>query len=192
MLRFPRLPSARLIQWAGALATLAMLAVLAWLGATVFWSLNTPTTVPPPVAIETDPVRAAQSITGRHLFGEAPAAPARPVVAKATVLPDLTLRGVVAPSRPGQAGAAVLAIAGKPAIAVREGEEVAPGVKLTRVLPGSVEIERDGQSQTLALAERGKSQPSPNPSLTERGRGQPSPTAAPTRRGRGQSSNTDE
>ncbi|MGZ8267385.1 MAG: type II secretion system protein N [Burkholderiales bacterium] len=153
---FPAPSAARLVKWAGMLATLAMLAMLAWLGARVFWSLNTPTTVAPPVGIETDPVRAAQSIAARHLFGEAPAT--APVVLKAAALPDIVLRGVIAPSQPGRPGAAVLTIAGKPAVAVRAGEEVAPGAKLVRVLPGSVEIERSGHVQTLSLADRGKAQ----------------------------------
>lgn len=157
MPRFPSLPGARLAQWAGALATLAMLGLLAWLGATVFWRLNTPETVAPLAAIETDPQRAAQAITSRHLFGEAPRLAAGAV--KATVLTDIALRGVVAPSRPGQLGIAVLAIAGKPATAVREGDEVAPGVRLTKVLPASVELERGSQVQSLPLPERGKSQP---------------------------------
>jgi general secretion pathway protein C len=157
---FPALPAARLVQWAGVLATVAVLTLLAWLGATVFWSFNTPTSVAPPAAIETDPVRAAQSIAVRHLFGETATAP---VVAKASVLPDIVLRGVVAPSLPGRRGIAVLAIGGKPAIAVQSGEEVAPGIKLARVLPTSVELDRAGQTQALSLPERGKVPTAKNP-----------------------------
>ncbi len=159
MPRFFPLPAARLVQWAGVLSTLAMLGLLAWLAATVFWSLNTPTTVAPLGAIETDPARAAQSIAARHLFGEAPKA--GPALVKATVATDIALRGVVAPSQPGQRGLAVLAIAGKPPISVREGDEVAPGVKLRKVLPKGVELEREGQVQSLPLPERGKGQQPP-------------------------------
>jgi general secretion pathway protein C len=162
MPRFAPLPGARLLQWSGALALAAMIAMLAWLGANIFWSLTTPATPTPVVAIETDPVRAAQSITARHLFGEAPQAGA--AVVKAVVLPDITLRGVVAPSRPGRPGIAVLAVAGKPPISVREGEEVVPGVTLHRVLPRSVELERGRQVQSLALPERATpAQPAPPP-----------------------------
>jgi general secretion pathway protein C len=152
MPRLLPLPTARVIQWSGVLAMVAMLALLAWLGATIFWSLTAPVVSAPVVAIETDPVRAAQSITARHLFGEAPQAGT--AVVKAVVLPDITLRGVVAPSRPGRPGVAVLAVAGKPPISVREGEEVVPGVNLHRVLPRSVELERGRQVQSLSLPER--------------------------------------
>lgn len=151
MPRFLPLSAARLVQWSGVLATVAMLALLAWLGAGIFWSLTTPVASAPAVAIETDPARAAQSVAARHLFGEAP--PPGTAV-KAVVLPDITLRGVVAPSRQGRPGVAVLTVAGKPPIAVREGEEVAPGVSLHRVLPRSVELERGRQVQTLSLPER--------------------------------------
>ena len=151
MPRFLPLPAARVAQWAGILATIAMLALLAWLGARIFWSITTPVASPPVVAIETDPARAAQAVASRHLFGEAPLPGA---AVKAVVLPDITLRGVVAPSREGRPGVAVLTVAGKPPISVREGEEVVPGVVLHRVLPRSIELERGRQVQTISLPER--------------------------------------
>lgn len=147
----------RLVRWAGMLSTVAMLALLAWLGAVVFWSLNTRSaSAPPPATLETDPVRAAQTIVTRHLFGEVQAAPV--AAAKAPALPDVALRGVIAPSQPGRPGSAILAIGGKPAIAVKAGDEIAPGAKLVRVLPGSVEIEQGAEVKTVSLAERGKAQ----------------------------------
>jgi len=152
MPRFQPLHTARVAQWSGVLATMAMLGLLAWLGARIFWSLTTPVASPPVVAIETDPARAAQNITARHLFGEAPLPGA--AVVKAVVLPDITLRGVVAPSGKGRTGVAVLTVAGKPPISVREGEEVVPGVTLHRVLPRSIELERGRQVQTISLPER--------------------------------------
>lgn len=165
MPRFAALPAPRLVRWAGVLATLAMLALLAWVGAIVFWSLNTPAAVAPIAAIETDPARAAQAIVGRHPFGESPKPGA--TVVKAAVVTDIALRGVVAPTRPGRAGVAVLAIAGKPPVAVREGDEVAPGVKLARVLPTSVELERGTHVQSLSLPERGKSAQAAPPARRE-------------------------
>ena len=152
MPRLAPLPGARVIQLSGVLALVAMIALLAWLGATIFWSLTMPTPSTPVVAIESDPVRAAQSIASRHLFGESPQAGA--ALVKAVVLPDITLRGVVAPSRPGRPGIAVLAIAGKPPVSLREGDEVVPGVTLHRVLPRSVELERGRQVQSLPLPDR--------------------------------------
>jgi hypothetical protein len=148
--------SARLLQACGYAATVAVLAVLAWVGATIFWRVTTPSVFPPRVAAETDPARAAEAIAARHLFGVAPER--RDGGASVTVLPDITLRGVIAPAREGEAAVAVLGIAGKPPLSVRAGDEVVPGVRLHRVLPKSVELERDGQIQSLPLPEKSKSQ----------------------------------
>ena len=150
---FWRFTQARAMQWLGRLSTLVMLALFAWVGAGMLWSLTAPRTSEPSVAMETDPGRAAQAIAGRHLFGEA-AAPG--AVAKGVVMPDITLRGVIAAARPREPAVAVLAIAGKNAVSVREGDEVVPGVNLHRVLAHEVELERDGQIQSLSLPERTK------------------------------------
>ncbi|MGE5524398.1 MAG: type II secretion system protein N [Rhodospirillaceae bacterium] len=147
-------------QWLGVLALVGMLALLAWLAASIFWSLTGPAVAPPVVAIETDPARAAQGIAARHLFGEASEAGA---VVKAVGVPDIALRGVVAPTREGRPGVAVLAVTGKPPISVREGDEIVPGVTLHRVLPRSVELERGRQVQTLSLPERTTPSAPPQP-----------------------------
>lgn len=160
MPRFRALPTARVTQWSGVLAMVGMLAVLAWLAAGIFWSLTAPAVTPPVVAIETDPARAAQSVAARHLFGETAEAGA---VVQAVVLPDIALRGVVAPAREGRPGVAVLAVAGKPPISVREGDEIVSGVTLHRVLPRSVELERGRQVQTLSLPERTTPSAPPQP-----------------------------
>jgi len=129
-----------------------MLALLAWLGAGIFWSIRTPSTPVPVVAIETDPARAAQTIAAHHLFGEAPAAGA--AIAKARILPDIKLRGVIAATRPGQPAVAVLAIGGKASVSIREGDEAVPGVTVHRVYARAVELERDGEVQSLSLPDR--------------------------------------
>ncbi|HSQ04459.1 MAG TPA: type II secretion system protein N [Burkholderiales bacterium] len=157
------------MKWLSAAATLAMLALLAWLGASIFWRLTTPATVEPVVAIETNPARIAQTVTARHLFGEAP--PPSAVLAKGKAPTDIKLRGVIAPSRPGQPAVAVLSIGGKASISVREGEEPVPGITLHRVFAREVEIKRNGQIQSLSLPDR---QPAPVA-------GAPPPPAAPQR-----------
>jgi hypothetical protein len=168
---FERFWTARGMQWLGRLATLGMLAVLAWLCARIFWSLSTAATPEPSVAIELDPARAAQAVAARHLFGEAASPAANTAVAQSSALPDITLRGVIAPVRPGQPAVAVLAIAGKASISVREGEEAMPGVSLHRVLARQVELKHNGQIQSLALPEKGKTgaEKSPGPASASPG-----------------------
>lgn len=69
---------------------------------------------------------------------------------------DIRLSGTIAPQHPGDPAFALLSIEGKSPQSIREGEEVAPGVVLQRVLPQQVELLRGGQTQILTLPERGK------------------------------------
>jgi hypothetical protein len=118
-----------------------MLALLGWLGADIFWTLNAPESASPSAPMETDAQRGAQSI-GVHVAAAAAAAPS-----------NIRLNGVIAGERPGQRAYALITLEGKPAQLVREGEELAPGITLQRVLARQVELMRGGQSQTLALPE---------------------------------------
>lgn len=145
------LSSASLISWLGRLAALIMLGMLAWLGASIFWSLSTTETSRPTALIETDPQLAALSIATRHLFGVALTS-----TALASPPVDIRLSGAIAAQRKGERAFALLAIEGKPPQLVREGEEVAPGVTLQRVMPRQVELLRGGRTQILTLPERGK------------------------------------
>lgn len=125
----------------------AMLAVLAWLGAHIFWTLSAEESPAPPMALETEPRRAAQTVVARHPFGEVASGP---VVVTAI---DIRLTGVIAAQRQGEAGMAFLVLEGKTPMAVREGAEVAPGIVLHRVLPRQVELARGAQIQILTLPE---------------------------------------
>jgi general secretion pathway protein C len=144
----------RAIPWLGKLATIVIIAVLAWLGARLFWNLTVPATPEPAIVVDTDPSGVAQMLAARHLFGEAPAQGTTGAVAKSVA--NIKLHGVVAPARRGQIAIAILSSMGKPAVAVRVGEEILPGVTLHRVLPRSVEIDQGGQILLLTLPERGK------------------------------------
>ena len=144
----------RAIPWLGRLATVAVIAMLAWFGARLFWSLTAPATPEPAIVVDTDPSSVAQTIAALHLFGEAPAHGTGGAVADGAA--DIKLHGVVAPDRHGHTAIAILSSKGKPAVAVRVGEEIVPGVTLHRVLPRSVEIDQGGQILLLALPERGK------------------------------------
>ena len=51
-------------------------------------------------------------------------------------------------------GYAVMQLDAKTILAVRAGEEIAPGIRLDKVFPDHVILERTGASESLALAER--------------------------------------
>ena len=142
----------RAIRWLGRLAAIAMLALLAWTGAHIFWTITSPATPEAPTAVDTEPSRVAQAVAARHLFGEAPPQGTRTTVAESTA----KLYGVVTPTGKGQRGIAIISVQGKPALAVREGEEIAPGLTLHRVLARAVEVSQGGGIQVLRLPERGK------------------------------------
>lgn len=145
-----RLPTA-LIPWLGKLTALAMLAVLAWLGTNIFWTLTTKVMLPPAMTLETDPQRAAQATMSRHILGEVASSEATAAAAM-----DIRLTGVIAAQHPGKAAMAFLSVDGKPATAVHEGEDVAPGITLNRVLPRQVELLRGGRPITVTLPQRSK------------------------------------
>jgi len=133
---------------------IAIIALLAWLGARIFWDLTVPATPEPALVIDTDALRIAQAVAARHLFGEAPVQGT--TGADARLEANLKLHGVFAPAKRGQIAIAILSSKDKPAVAVRVGEEVLPGVTLHRVLPRSVELDQGGQIFPLTLPERGK------------------------------------
>lgn len=151
--RFSAPRAAALMPWIGHLATLLMLALLAWLCASIYWAMTTPATLRPAGNIETDLQRVTQSVISRHLFGIAPAVP-KPV---ATTAPsDIKLQGVIAAQKEGQTAYALLSIEGKPPVVVSEGDEFAPGTTLKKVLPREVSILRGGQNLTLSLPDAAK------------------------------------
>lgn len=71
----------------------------------------------------------------------------------------IRLLGVVA-AVGGDAGYAVLRLDAKEIIAVRTGDDVAPGIRLEKVFPDHVILQRSGVRETLVWPERGKSMPS--------------------------------
>jgi general secretion pathway protein C len=64
--------------------------------------------------------------------------------------PEIRLSGVVAASGDGR-GYAILQVDGKEMLAVPEGEDVAPGLRLAEVHAEYIVLERDGVRETLAL-----------------------------------------
>ncbi|MBP9714414.1 MAG: hypothetical protein KBD60_12120 [Sterolibacterium sp.] len=155
------LNAAFLNSWLGALASLIMLALIAWLCASIYWTITVPATPVATRPIDTDPQHTAQSLASRHLFGIA----TTPAPSAAAAPTDLRLNGVIAAQAEGQPAYAFIIIEGKPAQVVREGTEFAPGITLKRVLPREVELLRHGQPQTLSLPQPA----TPAPIRAERG-----------------------
>lgn len=144
------------LPWLGHLASGLMLMLLAWLCASIYWTLTLPAATRPATALETDPQRLAQAIGARHLFGIADSANSTngaDTVSSASG--ELRLIGLIAAQKDHQPAYALIAIAGSPPEVVREGNEVAPGIVLQRVLAREATLLRNGQPLTLPLPERG-------------------------------------
>jgi general secretion pathway protein C len=118
----------------------------------------------PRVELRAEPAAAAGAniAAARGLFGEAPRKPS----AAAPTGIAITLLGVAAASE-GRRGYAVLQLEGKDILAVEEGEDVAPGVRLAEVRADHVILERGGVRETLAWPKR-RATPAPVPRKAKR------------------------
>jgi general secretion pathway protein C len=122
------------------LTTFLALALLGWVLAYWTWAWLSPQaefSLPPALA----PAGRVESASG--LFGR---------VQRDTVSTGSTigLIGVIAASG-GGSGYAIMRFAQQPVRPTREGEEIAPGVRLSEVHPDHVIIERSGVFETIAL-----------------------------------------
>lgn len=139
-----------------ALVSLLTLAALALLGVVLaYWTWvwlapraepRAPSLVPPTAGVG----------AALGLFGSAPTGSA---VAMPTGI-AVRLLGIVAATQGGR-GVAAVQLQGKDIVAAREGEDVAPGIRLVEVAPHHVVLERGGIRETLPLPE-----PAPGPSPT--------------------------
>lgn len=128
---------------------LLALAIAAAVGAHLFWRFAAPPRVDLPVRIDSDPRTVAQRIAGQQPFGGAAPVPlAAGTTAAATS--GYTLVGVAT----GFAGGAAFALlksgsgAAEPFV---EGDEIATGVRLKRILANAVELERGGRTERVEL-----------------------------------------
>lgn len=126
-------------------ATLAALALLAatlayW---TQTWFIAQPKLAKAPATAATGNVTSIS-----ELFGIAQ--PHAPVAA--TSGPEIRLSGVAAASGGGRSYA-IVQLDGKEILAVREGENIAPGVRLAEVRPGHVVLERNEAREILVWPE---------------------------------------
>ncbi|MBN8439821.1 MAG: hypothetical protein J0L95_17550 [Candidatus Accumulibacter sp.] len=126
-----------------ALAGGLALCLAAWLAADLFWRVFSPRPVVFLPTAQSDPAASARSIAGRHVMG------APPVVVAASSA-EWVLTGL-ATSAPGYPGFAVLAQGGGAPQGVYEGEELAAGVVLSKILPEAIELSSAGVVRRVGL-----------------------------------------
>lgn len=131
------------------LATAAALALLGLVLAYWTWAWLAPRSEPRAQALQTDAGAAATVRAAAGLFGS----PKRDRNGAAPMASAVSLLGVVAASG-NRSGYAVLRLDAKQTLAVHEGGDVEPGVRLAEVHARSVVLERNGVRETLALQER--------------------------------------
>jgi hypothetical protein len=127
-------------------AAWAVVAIVgAWLFAGWLWAALAPTVFVAPVVIPAETLSAAAAVADRHWFGgTGDGSPVERRESRFRLIGAMTGHG-------GLPGFAVIGEDGKPALPVVEGEEFAPGVRLQRVLPRAVELQRQGRSERLEL-----------------------------------------
>ncbi|MFT4171418.1 MAG: type II secretion system protein N [Rhodocyclaceae bacterium] len=162
-------PLARFGVWLPALAWALALALTAWIAAIWYWRVAAPRPEQSVYAAQTDPAAAAREIATRHVFG----APAQ-VASEAPPPSQFQLLGVAANSGPSR-GFAILQIVGQQPMPVIQGEELAPGVRLEKILPQSVELSIGGVRQTVPLSQSSAVPPAPLPGNALRPMVQPTP-----------------
>lgn len=129
-----------------ALVSLLTLAALALLGLVLaYWTWVWLAPGPEPRAPSAVPPTAGVG-AALGLFGNAPTSGA---VAAPTGI-AIRLLGIVAATRGGR-GVAAVQLEGKDIVAAREGEDIAPGIRLAEVAPHHVILERGGIRETLPL-----------------------------------------
>lgn len=135
---------------AASLATLAALTLLGVVLAYWSWAWLAPPPAPrAPAAVET----AGRTSSAGALFGDAEQGPDAAAAASSSI----RLMGIVAASggrsgsRPGHA---VLRLDAKKTVAVLQGEDIEPGLRLAEVHVDHIVVERNGARETLAWPEK--------------------------------------
>ncbi len=131
------------------LATAAAIALLGLVLAYWTWAWLAPHAEPRAQVLRTDAGAAATARAAAGLFGS----PKRDRNGAAPMASAVSLLGVVAASG-NRSGYAVLRLDAKQTLAVHEGGDIEPGVRLAEVHAQSVVLERNGVRETLALQER--------------------------------------
>lgn len=129
-------------------AWLVALSCVAGVAATLFWRLAAPPAIDRPVIQDSDPRAAARRIASQRPFAGQAAPSAAPLAVATTSA--FSLVGV-ATGFVGGPGFALLKSGTAEPEAFVEGEEIASGVRLRRILADGVEIERGGRLEHIAL-----------------------------------------
>lgn len=145
-----RLPAApRLFGWGVALLKWALIALILWLLAGLFWRLASRSETPPPSQGSRDPVVLSGNIIAAQFFGVA--SQGSGAASSNVAMPGIVLRGVLA-GKIKQRPVAIVSVSNGAPNVVREGDELAPGVKLDRVYPNRIEVLAAGVRQTVELS----------------------------------------
>jgi general secretion pathway protein C len=129
---------------------LVSLSITAWLASGWIWDQAAPGAIAPPKVRQPNALEATQAIAARQLMGSPQksserASPARP--AQYRLIGAMTATGRTR-------GFAIVAEEGKAPKAVLEGDEVAPGVTLAKVLAEQVQLRHEGHSETIVLSRK--------------------------------------
>ena len=127
---------------AASLATLAAASLLGVVLAYWSWAWLAPAPAPRAPAV---PEAAVQTSSAAGLFGSAQ------TVSSASAV---RLTGVVAASG-DRRGHAVLRLDGKKTVAILQGEDIEPGLRLAEVHPDRIVLERNGARETLVWPDKG-------------------------------------
>ena len=131
---------------AAILATLAELVLLGVVLAYWSWAWLAPPPAPrAPAAVET----AGNASSASGLFGSATQVPGAAAAAPGTI----RLLGIVAASR-GRHGHAVLRLDARRTLAVQQGEDVEPGLRLAEVYADRIILDRNGVRETLVWPDK--------------------------------------
>lgn len=139
---------------AAALCCAALAALALWLLVRLLWSLVPRgdaafDTAPARTDVATTGMVPAQSIARWHLFGNTPLQPGSGPGAPSTTL-SLILRGTLAESDP-KAGIAIVADSQNGERALRVGDDVAAGARLSGVYPDHIVLMHEGAEEILKL-----------------------------------------
>ncbi|MCB1958021.1 MAG: alpha-1,2-mannosidase [Rhodocyclaceae bacterium] len=156
-------------------AWLLALALVAAVAVTLFWRFTAPAPLALPVRFDADPRAVAQRIAGQQPFGGS--APAAAVAASPANTAAFTVVGVATGFIGGPGFALLKQGSGDPQAYV-EGEEIARGLRLKRILADGVELEQGGRTERIQLPPVATTgiEPAPRPA------GSPEPAAGPSAR----------
>ena len=126
------------------------LSVSAWVAVDLFWRYAAPRPAALPVTPLIDPQQAARAVAGRHLMGRGAETGPTAVLASPG---RYTLQAVVTGGQ-GRPGWAIIATDGGAQQGYVEGQEISPGLMLSRISADSVELGSGPARQIIKLADR--------------------------------------